>query len=73
MNICPRTLRITASNKKYCDDSENIIEITEDFSEWIHDGELISTAEEVANNYFYEYFDKGPYKIIETENISIDW
>ena len=73
MNILPRTLRISASNEKYINSDDNLIETTQDFEEWRFEGKVVQSAEEVASGYFYDFFDKGPYKITNIEDISIDW
>lgn len=73
MNICPRTLKISASNEQYINADEELLETTETFKEWWFEGKLCNTAEEVADDYFYTFFDKGPYKIIDIEDVSIDW
>ena len=73
MNICPRTLQITATNEKYCDENDSIIEVSAIFTDSILNNEIIETAEEAARGHFYDRFDKGPYKITEIEDVSINW
>lgn len=43
--------------------------VTKLFSNWYHEGKLIQTAEKVAEDYFYGYFDKSYFKITKNKQI----
>ena len=44
--------------------------ITVVLEEWVYKGELVESIESSAEEYFYEAFDKHPFKIIEIEKLN---
>ena len=65
MAAFPTIYYITAT----CETDDGLVSVDDKFTDWMHNGKLIATGTKVAEDYFYEYFDKAPFKLTVTKTI----